>query len=86
VRSSEIGCCRVWCKDDPSAYLLHPRHYEALKAAWMRGEAFYEGDDCYGEEMVVKLGHVVVISLATPAAMALADADAEADKLTRGNE
>lgn len=85
MRSSEIGCCRVWCKEDPQAYLLHPDEYPSLKAAWMHGETFYTGKDTYGDEMVVKLATVCVISHATPEAMAAADADAKADKL-KGDE
>ena len=81
MRSVEIGCTRIWTRDDPNAWLLHPDHYEYIKAAWMRGEAFYIGTDCYGDEMVVKLGAVIVISLATPEAMAAANEDAKADRL-----
>lgn len=81
MRGAEIGVCRVWCKEDPNAYLLHPDCYGPLKAAWMRGEAFFTGRDCYGDEMVVKLGQVVVISHATPNAMAEAAEDNKADKL-----
>lgn len=81
MRIQEIGVCRVWCKEDPDAFHLHPDHYLPLKAAWMRGEAFYVGTDAYGDEMTVKLGNVVMISHGTPEHMAQAAAEAEADKL-----
>lgn len=82
MRSSEIGCCRVWCRDDPGAYIFHPDCYDALKAAWMKGEAFFTGTDCYGDEITIKLGAVIVVNHATPEAMAAADRDAKADNLT----
>lgn len=81
MRTQEIGCCRVWVREDSDAFLLHPDCYEALKLAWMRGEAFFTGRDCYEDELTIKLGAVVAISRATPEAMANAAADAKADKL-----
>ena len=84
MRSSEIGCARVWVKDDTSAYLFHPDCYAELRAAWMRGEAFFTGHDCYGDELTVRLSAVLVVNHATPEAMALADRDAKADGLTEG--
>ena len=47
----------------------------------MNGEAFFTGSDCYGAEMVVRLSAVVAVSLATPEVIAVASADAKADRL-----
>ena len=85
MKLQEIGVCRVWVRDDDSSFHFHPDCYDALKAAWMRGEAFFEGRDCYDEALVVKLGAVVCISRGTPEHMAEASADAEADKLRNGD-
>lgn len=86
MRSEEIGCVRLWAKEDPNAFLLHPDLWADVRQAWMNGETFFEGRDCYDDLMVVKLSAIVVISLATPKAMAEAGEDAEADRLKRGGE
>jgi hypothetical protein len=80
MRGDDIGLTRVWLKEDPDPCHIHPELYDKLKSAWMKGEAFFEGYDCYGDEMVIKLGGVVAISKGTPENMAKARADFHANK------
>ena len=84
MRAEQIGICRVWVKEDSDSFHFHPDCWEPLKAAWMRGEAFFEGRDPYDDVLVMKLGAVVAMSQGTPEHMAEAAADAEADKLRTG--
>ncbi len=53
--------------------------------AWVKEDpqAFYEGTDYYGDAIVVKLGSVVAIALATPPA--IAEAAAELPELAPGD-
>ena len=74
--------CRVWLREDNEAFMLHPDHFEPLKAAWMGGATFYIGSDCYGDEIVLKLATIAAISHGTPEAMNQAEADSETYKLT----
>lgn len=74
--ADKIGSARVYVKDDPDCFLLHPDCYEALKSAWMKGEAFFVGKDVYGDESVVKLGAVIFISRGTPETARLAREEA----------
>jgi hypothetical protein len=80
MRGDDIGLTRVWLKEDPDSYHMHPELYEKLKAAWMEGKAFFVGYDCYGDELIIKLGGVVAISKGTPENMALARKDFNANK------
>ena len=70
---SELGAVRVWMRGDDSAFTLHPRHFNEIRAAWMRGDCFFDAQDLFGDPVTVNLRNVVVIGLATPAAIAEAD-------------
>ena len=79
MKSDEIGSARVWVKEDPDCFALHPDCYDGLLRDWLAGAAFYTGPDLYGDETTIKLGQVVAVTRATPGAMAARRADAEAD-------
>jgi len=85
MKQDEIGCTQVWMKEDPDSFQLHPGCYDSLRAAWMKGEAFFEGRDCYDEVVTIKLGQVVAISHSTPEVRRQARADRAADKLRDGD-
>ena len=78
----EIGSCRVYMKGDDKCFVLHPAHYPMIRAAWMNGNAFYEGEDGYGDALTVKLGEVAAVALWTPEAIAQAMAEQREDALT----
>ena len=85
MKDDEIGCVRVWLKEDGSAFILHPDCWDSVLAAWQQGETFYTGRDCYDEPVTIKLGQVVVISRNTPEKQRQAREDRAADKLRDGD-
>jgi hypothetical protein len=86
MKQDEIGCTQVWMKEDDNSFHFHPDCYEPLRAAWMNGEAFYTGRDCYDEPVTIRLGQVIAVSLSTPSVRAQAREDRRADKLRDGDE
>jgi hypothetical protein len=79
MRHNEIGCCRVWLKEDPDSFILHPRYYEDLKRAWMAGETFFTAKDCYESEVIIRLAAVVAITITTPETIAVWAEDKKAN-------
>lgn len=57
-RADREGYCSVHMIDGSGRYLLTREHYEPVRTAWMRGEAFYTGRDCFGSPITIKLGRV----------------------------
>jgi hypothetical protein len=80
-RFREIGAVRVWVRGDDEHYTMHPSQYQEIRAAWLRGDCFFEGQDLWGDTMIINLRNVVVISLATPDAIAEADDDRRDEEL-----
>lgn len=68
-RIRETGCAWAYAKYRDAAYPIPRAHFGALRAAWMAGEAFYEGQSVYGSPIVLRLGDIVAIEDASPAAM-----------------
>lgn len=62
----EIGVCHVYTKGTDLCFSIHPSFHNAILAAWMKGEAFFQASDVYGDRMDIKLGTVEAIHLGTP--------------------
>ena len=86
MKQDEIGCTQIYLKEDPDPFQLHPDEYSKVREAWMKGEAFYTGRDCYGEAVTLKLGQVVAISESTAAVRAQAREDRKTDKMRDGDD
>lgn len=71
---------RLACRDG-SFWALPPEQYECAKATLMRGAAWYEFVDLWGDPCVAKMADVVGVGLRTAAGLEiLADEDAERDR------
>ena len=81
TRFQQIGGCRVWMRGDEGAFVLHPRHFVALRTAWQSGERFFEGTDVYGDVLVLSLHNVVALALATAQGVARCDDDQREQEL-----
>ena len=55
-RADREGHCVAFV--DGGEYLFPRDHYEPLRAAWMRGEAFYTGTTHFGAPLTIKLARV----------------------------
>jgi hypothetical protein len=74
TRREEFGVCYAHAFDDGS-YIMDRSHYDALKRAWMKGEAFYEGVGLYGQLVTLKLSRIEGVSDFSPEQIAAYDAD-----------
>jgi len=84
MKQDEIGCVQVWLKEDADSFQLHPSCEESLRSAWKNGEAFFDGQDCYGEPLTIKLGQVVCIARSSAEVRRQVREDRAADKLRDG--
>lgn len=83
MRARDVGCTRVWLKEDTAPVEFELECHEALRDAWMAGKAFFDGKTLSGSEMTIKLGQVVLIVRCTPESVAIADADNDAIRAER---
>lgn len=81
MRAHEIGHVKVWLRDDPEGFLLHPECYSDLKHAWTMGETFYTAKDHYGAPITLKLGAITAIGLSTPSQISEYEADERLHRL-----
>jgi hypothetical protein len=63
------GYTRFYTKGLSDGFNLSASCYDDLMEAWKAGRAFFDGWDCYGDPITVKLGDVSAIALCTPEGM-----------------
>jgi hypothetical protein len=61
IRLREEGACYAYSRADGSAYSFARSEFDALRTAWMKGEAFFTGTLLYGSTGTVKLGDIVAV-------------------------
>lgn len=82
--SEKNGFVRAYVQGSDKSFQFRIDEYTALLEAWKAGRAFFDGFDCYGDPLHVKLGEVIGIALARPASIAAFDEEDEAMKLAGG--
>jgi hypothetical protein len=63
------GYTRFFTKGTTEGWTISASCHDAMMEAWKAGRAFFDGEDCYGDTLTVKLGDVVAIALCTPDGM-----------------
>lgn len=77
---TELPHVRVELKQGAGWYGLPVSQRDDVKAAWMRGQAFYDGVDLWGDEVTIKLGDVSGVTLRTQAGCDAIDEEDEERK------
>ena len=70
------ACCR-----DGSWWLLPMGEHQSFRAAWMRGEAFWDGRDLYDSVVTIKLGDITGLVVRDAARLALLRDEEEEERL-----
>ncbi len=79
IRERE-GFTRFFVKATAEGFTVRAADYERMLSEWKAGRAFFDGIDCYGDPLTVKLGDVIAIVLATPAGIERYDEDQQIEK------
>lgn len=75
----ETGFAIIWTKEQ-STYRIIPEDFEALKAAWRSGQAFFETQSYWGAQLIIKLSIVESIQLSTPESIRLYEEECKAEE------
>jgi hypothetical protein len=77
------GYARLDGKDGTGGYMFDRSELERLRAALMKGEAWFTGQGLYGSSVTVRLAHFIAIADITPESFA---ASVEDERLTKREE